>query len=82
MDEEGSISDYLAIAEAITQKKDWREALDSVMAIVRSVFMFDNLALYLSENEKSNLTEIVYARAVGRGQSAGPDAAWGEEIAA
>jgi signal transduction histidine kinase len=81
MEKEGSIPDYLAIAAAITQKRDWREALDSVMAIVRSVFMFDNLALYLSEGEKSDLTEIVYARAVGRGQSAGPEASWGEEVA-
>jgi signal transduction histidine kinase len=78
--EEG-IPDYLAIAAAITQRSDWREALDSVMAVVRSVFMFDNLALYLAESDRPSLTEIVYARAVGRGQSAGPDAAWGAEIA-
>lgn len=80
--EEG-IPDYLAIASAITQTSDWKEALDSVMAVVRSVFMFDNLALYVSENgnNSSDLTEIVYARAVGRGQSAGAEATWGVEIA-
>jgi signal transduction histidine kinase len=73
--------DYLAIAEAITQKSDWKEALDSVIAVVRSVFLFDNLALYLAEDDSTNLTRIVYARAVGRGQSAGAEASWGVEVA-
>jgi len=78
---EESTPDYLAIAEAVNQKSDWKEALDSVMAVVRSVLMFDNLALYLVEDDSANLTEIVYARAVGRGQSAGAEASWGVEIA-
>ena len=78
--EEG-MPDYLAIAVAVTEKSDWKEALDSVMAIVRSAFIFDNLALYLAEDNSSDLTEIVYARAVGRGQSAGAEATWGVEIA-
>jgi signal transduction histidine kinase len=66
---------------AVTEKSDWKEALDSVMTVVRSVFMFDNLALYLAEDNSNDLTEIVYARAVGRGQSAGAEATWGVEIA-
>lgn len=78
--EEG-VPDYLAISVAVTQTSDWKEALDSVMAVVRSVFLFDNLALYLAEGNSSNLTEIVYARAVGRGQSAGAEATWGVDIA-
>jgi len=78
--EEG-MPDYLAIAVAVTEKSDWKEALDSVMTIVRSIFIFDNLALYLAEDNSSDLTEIVYARAVGRGQSAGAEATWGVEIA-
>ena len=45
------------------------------------MFLFDNLALYLAEGNSSNLTEIVYARAVGRGQSAGAEATWGVDIA-
>jgi signal transduction histidine kinase len=76
-----NVSNYLAIAEAVLQQGDWKEALDSVIAIVRSEFIFDNLALYVVEDSSSNLTEIVYARAVGRGQSAGADAAWGVEVA-
>jgi signal transduction histidine kinase len=72
---------YLAIAEAINQNSDWKEALDLVIDIVHSVFIFDNLALYLAEDESANLTKIVYARAVGRGQSAGADASWGLDVA-
>lgn len=79
--EEGIPEDYLAIAVAVTQTSDWKEALDSVIAVVRSLFIFDNLALYLAEDNRTNLTEIVYARAVGRGQSAGAEATWGVEIA-
>ncbi len=74
--------DYLAIAEAVTQQSNWKEALDSVIAVIRSVFLFDNLALFLREEEgQEDLNRIVYARAVGRGKTAGADAAWGAEIA-
>lgn len=81
MSKHEDISDCLTIAEIVTQQSDWKEALDSVIAVVRSVFIFDNLALFVAEEEFSTLTEIVYARAVGRGQSAGPDTAWGVEVA-
>ncbi len=76
-----NLPDFLAIAEAVSQHSDWKEALDSVIAVVRAGFIFDNLALFVAEEKFSKLTEIVYARAVGRGQSAGADAAWGVEIA-
>jgi signal transduction histidine kinase len=76
-----NMPDYLAIAQAVTQKSDWKEALDSMISVIRSVFIFDNLALYLAEDNNRGLTEIVYARAVGRGQSAGAEATWGVEVA-
>ncbi|HEY3311505.1 MAG TPA: HAMP domain-containing sensor histidine kinase [Anaerolineales bacterium] len=75
------IFDYLAIAEIVSQRSDWKQALDEVLAVVHSIFIFDNLALFVAEQEASSLTEIVYARAVGRGQSAGADVAWGSDIA-
>ncbi|MEI7848877.1 MAG: histidine kinase dimerization/phospho-acceptor domain-containing protein, partial [Chloroflexota bacterium] len=75
------ILDYLAIAEIVTQHGDWKQALDEVLALVHSIFIFDNLALFVAENDSVSLTEIIYARAVGRGQLAGADAAWGEDIA-
>src|SRR4029078_615495 len=63
------VRDYLAISVAVTQTSDWKEALDSVMAVVRSVFLFDNLALYLAGGHSSTLTDIVYAP-VGRKETA------------
>ncbi len=75
------IFDYLAIAEIVSQRGDWKQALDEVLEVVHSIFIFDNLALFVAEQESSSLTEIVYARSVGRGQSAGADAAWGVDIA-
>ena len=75
------IFDYLTIAEIVTQRGDWRQALDDVLAVVYSIFIFDNLALFVAGQEDSSLTEIVYARAVGRGRSAGADAPWGVDIA-
>ena len=38
-----NVPDFLEIAEAVSQHSDWKEALDSVIAIVRSGFIFDNL---------------------------------------
>lgn len=73
--------DYLAIAEAATQHHDWKQALDSVIAVVRSVFLFDNMALFLREHNSENLTEVVYARAIGRERQAGAEAPWGQEVA-
>jgi signal transduction histidine kinase len=50
------------------------------MKVVRASFIFDNLALYITESD-SPLNEVMYARAVGRGKQAEADAAWGEVIA-
>ncbi len=35
---EEHIPDILALAEAVTQNPDWKQALDSVMAVVRPYF--------------------------------------------
>ena len=72
--------DYLAIAETISQNVDWKASLDALIKVVRASFIFDNMALYITETD-SALTEVIYARAVGRGQQAEADAAWGEVIA-
>ncbi len=72
--------DYLAIAEIVTKTNDLKAALDSLIKAMRSGFVFDNLALYRTEPD-SSLSEVIYARAVGRGKKAEADAAWGEKIA-
>ncbi|MEI6289373.1 MAG: HAMP domain-containing sensor histidine kinase [Chloroflexota bacterium] len=76
------IIDHLAISEIITQRSDWKQALDEVISLVYSVFIFDNLALFIKDEVEESSSEVVYARAVGRGKSAGPDSAWGLDVAA
>lgn len=73
--------DYLKIAEIVARCSSWKQSLDEIVAEVYSSFIFDNLALYVVEKEENPLTEIAYARAVGRGRGAGADASWGVEIA-
>jgi len=72
--------DYLAVAETISKHADWKASLDALIKVVRASFIFDNMALYITETD-SALTEVIYARAVGRGKRAEADAAWGELIA-
>jgi signal transduction histidine kinase len=72
--------EYLAIAEIVTQTNDLKSALDNLMKAMRTGFVFDNLALYRAEPD-SSLSEVIYARAVGRGKKAEADAAWGEKVA-
>ena len=72
--------DYLAISEVLTKTNDLKTALDNLIKAMRSGFVFDNLALYRAESDKG-VSEVIYARAVGRGKKAEADAAWGEKIA-
>ena len=72
--------DYLAIGEIITRTNDLKTALDNLIKAMRTGFIFDNLAFYRAEPD-SSLSEVIYARAVGRGKKAEADAAWGEKIA-
>jgi signal transduction histidine kinase len=72
--------DYLGIAEIVTKTNDLKTTLDNLIKAIRSGFIFDNLALYRAEPD-SSLSEVIYARAVGRGKKAEADAAWGEKIA-
>jgi signal transduction histidine kinase len=72
--------DPLIIAQSLLKTNDWKSSLDALIKSVRAGFIFDNMALYRAEPD-SRLSEIVYARAVGRGQRAEADAAWGEIIA-
>jgi signal transduction histidine kinase len=72
--------DYLDIAEIVTRTNDLKSTLDNLIKAMRTGFIFDNLALYRAEPD-SSLSEVIYARAVGRGKKAEADAAWGEMIA-
>lgn len=70
---------YTKLSDSI-DKEDWKRALNSLILMLRKIFVFDNLAIYLVENAGS-VPEAVYARSVGRGRGKEAEASWGEEIA-
>ncbi|HMD89781.1 MAG TPA: GAF domain-containing sensor histidine kinase [Anaerolineaceae bacterium] len=73
--------EYLnAISKVVVQSSEWKPALDKIINLIRAVFIFDNLAVYLADPKNENL-EVMYARAMGRGRSREEEAAWGENIA-
>ncbi|MBT7072290.1 MAG: HAMP domain-containing histidine kinase [Anaerolineae bacterium] len=61
------------------QEKDWKDALDFLIASLREFLVFDNLAISIID-KSGETSEIAYARAVGREKEAEADANWGEEI--
>ena len=69
-----------AISKVIGQASEWKPALDKIINLIRAVFIFDNLAVYLADPNQENL-EAMYARAMGRGRSREAEAGWGENIA-
>lgn len=57
-----------------------RGTIEKFLTALRKQFVFDNLAVYLYDEQTASL-EIVYARAIGRARNAEADAAWGETFA-
>ncbi len=68
------------ISRIVAQTHEWNQALDRIVPLIRSLIIFDNLAVFLADPIYQNL-DVVYARAVGRGRSAEADIAWGEDLA-
>ena len=68
-----------AISQIANKADNWKSASDEITKLVRTFFIFDNLVVYLS-NENEDI-EVFYAKALGRGKSAEADASWGESIA-
>jgi len=68
-----------AISRSVAVAVNLESALDEIVQLVRSVFIFDNIILY-TVNPESQL-EPVYARAIGRGRLHEADLAWGEASA-
>jgi signal transduction histidine kinase len=57
-----------------------RGTLEKFMLALRKEFVFDNVAVYLQE-EETQMLEVTFARAIGRSKDAEADAAWGDEFA-
>lgn len=68
-----------SISRAVARSVDLDSALDEIIRIVRPVFIFDNMVLYVQRGEES--LDPAYARAIGRGRSHEADLAWGETTA-
>ncbi len=68
------------ISRVVTQTSEWKPALNEIATLVRTIFIFDNLAVYLADPARREL-DVMYARAMGRGRSAEADISWGEVIA-
>ncbi|MCJ7433590.1 MAG: GAF domain-containing sensor histidine kinase [Anaerolineales bacterium] len=66
--------------QKILSAPDWKSATDVLLSSLRAAFVYDNVAIYLLDEQNSGL-EVAYARAAGRGKSAEADAAWGEVAA-
>ncbi|MEN9562538.1 MAG: hypothetical protein RIR73_782 [Chloroflexota bacterium] len=79
MDKE-TLSELHRIFQDVQSKADWKSALDTLVLSMRGSFVFDNVAIYLSDRKSAGL-DVVYARAIGRGKTSEADAAWGEMAA-
>ncbi len=77
---EDELGTVYTISQILDRATHWKPALDKVVPLLRSIFIFDNLVLYLPDAVSQQL-EVAYARVVGRGRSVGPDINWGEGIA-
>lgn len=73
------INHLFAISEVVSNTSDLKTALDGIARLTHRILLFDNLAVYLLD--KSNSLNVTYAKAMGRGQKAGAESAWGEQLA-
>ena len=75
-----TLNELSSMFKEASHRTEWKAALDVLFVRLRSVFIFDNVAVYL-QDPRTKVAEVAYARAVGRGKSAEADAAWGESTA-
>ncbi len=69
-----------SLLQSASLQQDWKAALDTLLASLREEFIYDNVAVYLFD-PRSQILDVGYARAVGRGKDAEADISWGEGIA-
>jgi len=68
-----------AISRAVARAIDMESALNEIIRLTRSVFIFDNMVLYVQSGKES--LEPAFARAIGRGRSQEANLVWGENTA-
>jgi len=72
--------DLQHIAKISLHSTRMKTGMEEIARALRAQMIFDNLVVYSIDSDAENL-DVVYARAMGRGKSAGPDASWGEDFA-
>ncbi len=78
--DESTLSYLHELIQIASQADDPRNSIQKFMLMLRKEFVFDNVAVYLQDDETQSL-EVAYARAIGRAKNAEADAAWGEDFA-
>ena len=76
-----TLNTLYALLQKSARGVDWKASIEALANELRPHFVFDNMAVYIVD-PATQATEVVYARALGRGKSAEADAAWGDHIAA
>ena len=69
------------ISHVANKATHWTHILDLMVPLLREVYIFDNLVVYLPTEPDNKNFEVAYARIVGRGRSAGADISWGDVVA-
>jgi signal transduction histidine kinase len=75
-----TLSYLQGLMQIATHLNTSRNSIEKFMVELRKEFVFDNVVIYLQDEENQNL-EIAFARAIGRSRNAEADAAWGEDFA-
>lgn len=75
-----SLEQVYRMGKILVNTPNLKAALDEITPILRSIFIFDNLVIYLKTPDMQ-VAEVLFARAVGRGRSAEADIPWGEPFA-
>ncbi len=68
------------LMQIATHEETSRTTIERLIVTLRKEFVFDNVAVYL-QDEETGILEVTYARAIGRSKDAEADAAWGDEFA-
>jgi signal transduction histidine kinase len=76
----GEASVMMEVCRLLANSIDWKITLDMILPYMRRVVMFDNLAIFQITTDETS-SDVIYARAMGRGKWEGENMSWGDAIA-
>ncbi len=80
-DPTGNLPGLLEVSQVILQSSEWKTSLEHALPYIRRLVIFDNFALYQRISQENTNFEVIYARAMGRGKTAGEYISWGDATA-